>query len=189
MTGYCRVSLFGFMVWRDGLRGTLSLFRGMGLVGVAVAACLAVCTSSFVVALGHTTVANILLIQAGTPLVAALLSFIFLGERISLSTWIAIFAVIFGVGVMVSDSLGSGTSLIGNGLAVLVLVGMVAVVGWVLASRPWRAPRRAWLATWPPAARCRAPALSEASSSGNRAAPPCHPAERRPSTHRRSPSC
>lgn len=119
--------LFGFMVWRDGLRGTLSLFRGMGLVGVAVAGCLAVCTSSFVVALGHTTVANILLIQAGTPLVAALLSFIFLGERISLSTWIAIFAVIFGVGVMVSDSLGSGTSLIGNGLAVLIVI-MFAIV-------------------------------------------------------------
>lgn len=30
---------------------------------------------------------------------------------------------------------------VGNGLAVLVLVGMVAVVGWVLASRPWRAWR------------------------------------------------
>ncbi|WP_407649184.1 DMT family transporter [Aquamicrobium zhengzhouense] len=111
-----------FMLVRDGLRGTLAMFRSMGIAGIVVAACLTVCTSAFVVALGYTTVANILLIQAGTPLVAALLSFVLLAERIPRFTWIAIFAVIFGVGVMVSDSLGSSSSLIGNLLAVLIVI-------------------------------------------------------------------
>lgn len=114
--------LLGFMIWRDGVRGTIGLFRNMGWAGLAVAGCLTVCTSAFVVALSYTTVANVLLIQAGTPLVAALISFLVLGERISAGTWIAIFAVIFGVCVMVSDSLGSNASLMGDGLAVLIVI-------------------------------------------------------------------
>lgn len=113
--------LFGFMLWRDGVRGTVLLFRGMGLPGLAVALCFATASSSFVIALAHTTVANILLIQAGAPLFAALFGFVLLGERVSAATWVAIFAVLVGVGVMVSESLGGGVSFIGDGLALLIV--------------------------------------------------------------------
>lgn len=113
--------LLGFMLWRDGLRGTLRLFRAMGLPGLAVACCLTVSTSFFVLALAHTTVANILLFQAGGPLIAALLSFVVLGVRVSATTWAAIAAVIFGVGVMVSGSLAGGVSLVGDGLALAIV--------------------------------------------------------------------
>lgn len=113
--------LAGFMVWRDGVRGTVLLFRGMGLPGLAVALCFATASSSFVIALSHTTVANILLIQAGAPLFAALFGFVLLGERVSAATWAAIFAVLVGVGVMVSESLGAGMSFIGDGLALLIV--------------------------------------------------------------------
>ncbi len=114
--------LLGFMLWRDGVRGTVQLFRGMGLPGLAVALCLTVSTSFFVLALAHTTVANILLIQAGGPLMAALLSFVVLGVRVSGATWAAIAAVIVGVGVMVSGSIGSGMSFVGDGLALLIMI-------------------------------------------------------------------
>lgn len=114
--------LLGFMLWRDGVRGTIQLFRGMGWPGLAVALCLTVSTSFFVLALAHTTVANILLIQAGGPLMAALLSFAVLGLRVSGATWLAIAAVIVGVGVMVSGSIGSGMSFVGDGLAVLIMI-------------------------------------------------------------------
>ena len=60
--------LIGFMLWRDGPRGMLKLFRDMGVPGLAVAVCFAIASTSFVVALGYTTVANILLMQAGVPL-------------------------------------------------------------------------------------------------------------------------
>ena len=114
--------LLGFMLLRDGGRGTLKLFRDMGVPGIAVAFCFATASTSFVVALAYTTVANILLMQAGVPLIAALLAFILFRERVSLPTWVAIAAVIGGVAIMVSDSLGGAVSPIGDGLALLIAV-------------------------------------------------------------------
>ena len=61
------------------------------------------------VALGHTTVANILLVQAGVPLIAALIAWAAFGERVPRATWAAIALVFAGVAVMVSGSLtGAG---------------------------------------------------------------------------------
>lgn len=115
--------LLAFMAWRDGLRGTIALFRGMGLPGLAVATCFAVCSTSFVVALAYTTVANVLLMQAGVPLFAALLAFLLFGERVAATTWAAIAAVIFGVAIMVSESLTGAISPIGDGLALVIAIG------------------------------------------------------------------
>lgn len=114
--------LICFMVWRDGWRGTLRLFRDMGLPGLAVAICFATASTSFVVALSYTTVANILLMQAGVPLLAALLAWALFRERVSSATWVAIAAVIAGVAIMVSESLDGAVSPIGDGLALLIAV-------------------------------------------------------------------
>lgn len=114
--------LAGYMIWRDGVSGTMTLFRRMGLPGLAVACCFAIATTSFVVALSHTTVANILLMQAGAPLFAALLAFAFFRESIAGTTWVAIGAVLLGVGVMVSDSLTGSVSPIGDGLSLLIVI-------------------------------------------------------------------
>ena len=77
---FASVFLLWFMLHRQGLRGTLQLFRAMGWAGVAVGACFALASTCFVVALSYTTVANILLIQAGVPLIAALMAFLLLGK-------------------------------------------------------------------------------------------------------------
>ncbi|WP_421914423.1 DMT family transporter [Mesorhizobium sp.] len=114
--------LLGFMAWRDGWRGTLKLFRDMGLPGLAVAICFAVASTCFVVALSYTTVANILLMQAGVPLLAALFAWALFRERVSVTTWVAIAAVIAGVAIMVSESLDGAVSPIGDGLALLIAV-------------------------------------------------------------------
>lgn len=114
--------LVAFMLWRDGGRGTWKLFREMGLPGLAVAFCFATASTSFVVALTYTTVANILLMQAGVPLLAALLAWLLFRERVTRSTWIAIAAVIAGVAIMVSESLGGAVSPVGDGLALLIAV-------------------------------------------------------------------
>jgi drug/metabolite transporter (DMT)-like permease len=109
-----------FMVWRDGARGTLRMMRGMGLPGLAVSACFAIASTSFVIALAYTTVANVLLMQAGVPLLAALIGWVVFRERVTPTTWIAIGAVIFGVAIMVSESLTGAVSPIGDGLALLI---------------------------------------------------------------------
>lgn len=119
---FAAVFLLGFMLWRDGPTGTVRLFRTMGMPGIGVALCFATASISFVVALGYTSVANILLMQAGVPLIAALLGVVFLREAVDRVTWGAIMAVIAGIGVMVSDSFAANVSFIGDGLALLIAI-------------------------------------------------------------------
>ena len=112
--------LLTFMFWRDGFAGTGRLFAGMGWAGIGVGLCFATASTAFIVALSYTTVANILLMQAGAPLFAALLMFVFFRERVDAATWVAIAAVMAGVAVMVSDSVTGKVSPIGDGLALLI---------------------------------------------------------------------
>jgi drug/metabolite transporter (DMT)-like permease len=121
-SAFAAAFLILFMLLRDGPRGTLALFRNMGLPGIAVGVCFAIASTSFIVALQHTTVANILLMQAGVPLIAALLAWALFGERVSLPTWAAIAAVIAGVAIMVSASFTGEVSPLGDGLALLISV-------------------------------------------------------------------
>jgi drug/metabolite transporter (DMT)-like permease len=114
--------LVAFMLVRNGPRGTITLFWNMGLPGVAVAVFLATASTSFIMALSYTTVANILLMQAGVPLIAALIAWTLFRETVVPATWAAIAAVIIGVAVMVSDSVGGNVSWIGNGLALLISI-------------------------------------------------------------------
>lgn len=122
------VYLLAFMLLRDGLRGTLAMIRGMGLPGIGVALCFAIASTSFVVALAHTSVANILLIQAGAPLIAALLTWVFFREFIPASTWAAIVAVIAGVAIMVSGSFSGNVSPVGDGLALVIVLGFASAI-------------------------------------------------------------
>ena len=52
-----------------------------------VAVFLAVSSGTFLLALNYTTVANVLFLQAASPMMAALLGWAFLSERISRRTW------------------------------------------------------------------------------------------------------
>ena len=117
-----------FMLWREGPQATVRMFRAMGWPGLGVACCFGIASSSFVVALQHTTVANILLIQAAAPLFAALLAWAVFRERVNLATWIAIAAVIGGVSIMVSASFSGQVSPIGDGLALVITVMFSAAI-------------------------------------------------------------
>ena len=114
--------LLCFMLWRDGFRGTISLFKHMGLPGLGVALCFTTASTFFVVALAYTTVANILLLQAAGPLIAALITWTLFGEKITRATWVAITTVIAGIAIMVSDSFSGTISPLGDGLALLISI-------------------------------------------------------------------
>lgn len=111
--------LTAFLFIRDG-RDAPNAFRSMGWPGIVVALCFMTASISFVQAIAYTTVANVILINAAVPLVAALIARVFLGEIISGATWMAIAAVIAGVAIMVSDGDGESGSLIGILLALLI---------------------------------------------------------------------
>ncbi len=114
--------LLGFLIVRDGLRGAAGQFGQMGVPGVVVGLCFASASTCFVLAIAHTTVANVMLMNAGVPLIAALLGWMMFSNRVNGATWAAIAAVLCGVAVMVSGSFEGRLSPIGDMLALTVAV-------------------------------------------------------------------
>ncbi len=112
--------LLAFMLIRDGIGGTLGLFRAMGRPGFFIAVGFALVSTFFVLAVSMTPVANVVLFMASIPLFAALLARIVLGEPITPVTWGAILAVFVGVSIMVSASIGEGGSVLGLVLAAAI---------------------------------------------------------------------
>ena len=61
-------------------------FRSVGLAGVAVALCVATASAGFIAALNHASVARVLFLLAASPVMAALLARVVLGEPITRRT-------------------------------------------------------------------------------------------------------
>lgn len=93
--------------------------RAVGMPGVAAGALWALMYVCFILALGHTTVANVLVLSSIAPFTAALLGALFLHERIPLRTWLTMLAAFAGICIMFVDSLGRG-ALIGNLIALVI---------------------------------------------------------------------
>jgi drug/metabolite transporter (DMT)-like permease len=119
---FAALFLLGFLLLRDGPRGAALQFRQMGWPGVAVGLFFTAASTCFVLAIAHTTIANVLLINAGVPLIAALLGWVFFRDKVSAATWVAIFAVLAGVAVMVSGSFDGRISPVGDLLAMTIAV-------------------------------------------------------------------
>jgi drug/metabolite transporter (DMT)-like permease len=103
----------------------LQAFRAIGRGGVAIVVLLAVSSASFLVALNHAPVANVLFMQALAPVIAAALG-TFLGEPVSRRTWLAMGVALAGVAVMVGGP--SGASWLGQGLSLLMAVSFAATL-------------------------------------------------------------
>ena len=103
----------------------LQAFRAIGRGGVAIVVLLAVSSASFLVALNHAPVANVLFMQALAPVIAAALGTL-LGEPVSRQTWLAMGIALAGVAVMVGGP--SGASWLGQGLSLLMAVSFAATL-------------------------------------------------------------
>ena len=88
---------------------TLGDTMKLGAAGLAVAVIYALNAISFVFAVDHTLVANVLIILASTPLMAALLSIVILKEHVSKPTWAAIITGMTGVVIVVGHGFQAGT--------------------------------------------------------------------------------
>lgn len=97
----------------------------IGRAGLWFAVIFAVGTVFFILSLGLTKVANTLFIVSSAPLFAALISWLFLGERPPVRTWIAIACALFGIAVIASGSIEQGErSLLGDLAAVAAALSM-----------------------------------------------------------------
>jgi drug/metabolite transporter (DMT)-like permease len=99
--------------------GTLGRVRAVGVPGFIAGAMWAFMYICFIVALGLTTVANVLVIASITPFTAALLGRLFLHEHIPARTWLAMVAAFGGILLMFVDAMNRG-SLLGNLIALTI---------------------------------------------------------------------
>jgi drug/metabolite transporter (DMT)-like permease len=105
---------------------TVAVFRAMGRASFAVAGCMAVASGSFIVALNHANVANVLFMQAVAPVLAALLAWVALHESVSRRTALAMGIALLGVALMVGGT-GSGGA-VGVGASFLMTLAFAATI-------------------------------------------------------------
>jgi len=118
---FAALTLLLYLGVRDG-RNMFALFRGLGLGGLGVAVCFGTASLSFVIALQHTSVATILFLQSAAPLVAGVLAWLWLGERM---TWVKVAAMLLalvGVGIAVSGQGETGGDFLGIALSVVIMI-------------------------------------------------------------------
>lgn len=102
-------------------------FLDMGRPGLAVGVVGAIGTAALIPAFKLTTVANVALIYASAPFLAALLAWLTLKERVSTRIALGAAGSLAGVGIIVAGSLGS-VNLTGDGLALIMTVVMATIM-------------------------------------------------------------
>ncbi len=102
-------------------------FTGMGLPGLAVGVIGALGTAALIPAFKLTTVANVALIYASAPFIAAFMAWVTLGEKVSPRTALGAAGSLAGVVIIVVGSLGD-VNLTGDGLALLMTVVMATIM-------------------------------------------------------------
>lgn len=80
-----------------------------GRLGLAGGVCAMVASGSFVFAVSHTTIANVVFIMAASPLVAGVAAWFLMGERVQRRTVVAMLVALAGIGIMVSEGLHGGS--------------------------------------------------------------------------------
>lgn len=103
------LTLLLYMVirWRTGCCA-FALIKRLGWPGLIGACALMGAYTGGVIALQTTTVANVMLIFASAPFMAAILGMLILGETVRWQTWLAIAVALIGIGMMMGGKFGEG---------------------------------------------------------------------------------
>ncbi|MEM7406040.1 MAG: DMT family transporter [Pseudomonadota bacterium] len=115
------------VLWTLARRSWTAEFARMGSSGWAVGIVGALGSAAFIPAFKLTTIANVSLIYAVAPLVAALLGWLAIGERASARTLVGSAVALGGIAIIVSGSLGEA-SLTGDLLALCMTVAMASIM-------------------------------------------------------------
>lgn len=99
------------------------------------AACWSVMFTAFMMAMSFTTVANVLIMSALSPVFTALASRLFLGHHLPARTWVAIAAAAAGILYMYASKLSLSHSREMLGIGIALLVPLAGSFQWVLMHR------------------------------------------------------
>ena len=124
---FAALALFALVLAME-RRGTVRAFLGMGRSGLAMTVFLAISSGAFLLALNHTSVANVLFMQAAAPMMAALLGWVLISEPVDARTWAALLLAGAGVAVMAAGSLDAGIGAVGLPLLMTASFAMVIVI-------------------------------------------------------------
>ena len=102
-------------------------YKKIGISGIVGGVGLACAMITFIWSITNTSAAITLLCLAAMPFITALLGFLFLKEKISLTVWISIIVAAFGIFVMASDNTGQ------NSLPGLIF-GLISALGFSIFS-------------------------------------------------------
>jgi drug/metabolite transporter (DMT)-like permease len=132
-------SLFGaamLFAWLFVSRGKAvwGLVLGLGPGGLLASLATALSMICFIVAMSITTVADVLMVNAALPFLAAAIALVWLGERTAKSTLLASCVALVGVLIIVQDSMRSGRVL-GDVLAFLAACMFAALIVFVRRER------------------------------------------------------
>ncbi len=114
------ITLFLILLIRYRSR-TLNAFRAVGVRGLWVALVLGLGSVAYVFAMLNTTVANVVFIIGAAPLITALIGWLFLRERLSVTSIASMIIAFLGIGLMFADGINAGRWL-GNVIALLVVL-------------------------------------------------------------------
>ena len=122
--GSISISIVGLIEWRS---GRLDNPFGFGPLSPLVALLAMIAISAYTAAVMTTTIADVMVIYATLPFVAAAIGLVVNGERVSPRTLAASAAALAGVVVMVATGLGSGR-LAGQALSALMTLSFAGMV-------------------------------------------------------------
>ena len=126
---FAGVFIGGVVVWRYGRR-TVDIVRGIGVPGLAAACLSTFATIMYINAFRRTSVADVMIMNATTPFIAAALGWLMFKERERWSTLLASVVALLGTTVMVGGAVRQGHlfgDLLAFGMA-LCMAGMMVLI-------------------------------------------------------------
>jgi len=122
--GAASISVVGIVEWR---RGRMDESFGFGWLSPVVVALALIAISTYTAAVMTTTIADVMIIYATLPFVAAAIGWLVNRERVSARTLAAGVTAFAGIAIMVENGLGSGR-LLGQALSALMTVAFAGMV-------------------------------------------------------------
>ena len=118
------VSIFLFLIYK---KNTINIIKKAGSLGVLGGFVMSFSYVAFVFAMLNTTVANVVFIISTQTIFLAIFGFFYLKEKVSLISFFSIILAMSGIGIMVGDSISSGT-LFGNLVALIIPISFSTLI-------------------------------------------------------------
>ena len=118
------VSIFLFLIYK---KNTINIIKKAGSLGLLGGFVMSFSYVAFVFAMLNTTVANVVFIISTQTIFLAIFGFFYLKEKVSLIGFFSIVLAMSGIGVMIGDSIFTGT-LFGNLVALIIPISFSTLI-------------------------------------------------------------